>query len=91
MADYQYWEMLDDDRVYAICRTQGALVERWSADRQQWKEALFHVKDLLFSNSTSEAQQITEAEAEKSIREEILPDLMDSEWQELTDSKSDGN
>ena len=89
MSDYQYYEMMDDDEVYAVCRTQGALVERWSPDRQQWKEALFHVGDLLFNGSTSERRQVDEAEAEKTIAEDPLRDLTDSEWAELTNSKSD--
>lgn len=84
MADYQYWEMLDEDRVYAVCRSQGALVERWSPQRGQWKEATFHVDDVLFNQGSAEKRSVSEAEAEKTIHDEVLPDVSDEDWAQLS-------
>ena len=80
----QYFRLMDDARVYAVIRRQGGLLERWSPDRNQWKEALWHWDVFFGFGEVNEKVAITVEEAQTIIDGGTLGDIADGDWDYLT-------
>ncbi|MCX6434045.1 MAG: hypothetical protein NTX29_15140 [Actinobacteria bacterium] len=83
--EVHYFAMMLDDQPYAVIRRQGGLLERWSPDRGEWKEALFHWDTFFGRGDAGEKRAISTREAEELIANGAgLRDIDDVSWAALT-------
>jgi hypothetical protein len=86
----RYFTLGDDGRLYAVVRREGALLQRWSPSRGEWKEALFHWDHLFGHGEVGAKQEISADEAQRIIdNRDDLPDISDADWDALNDAPAD--